>query len=59
VDGVLDVDLIVKEHDSLVASAALYLHCTARTNEEIETNIFQVQASDSLERCEPLPTHDG
>jgi len=59
VDGVLDVDLIVKEHDSLVASAAVYLHCTARTNEEIETNIFQVEASDKLEWCEPLPTHDG
>jgi len=43
-DGILDVNLILEEHDSLVASAAVFLQCTARSNQEIEVSIFRVDA---------------
>jgi hypothetical protein len=56
-DGVLDVDLILKGHDSLVASAAVYLQCTARSNEEIETRIFGVKISDADDWYESFPVH--
>ena len=52
-DGVLDVDLILETHDALIARAALYLQCTARSNQEIETSIFLVKTSDSLEWYAP------
>ena len=58
-DGVLDVDLILEEHDSLVASAALYLQCTAHSNEKIETSIFGIKTSDSNEWYCPSHIDDG
>jgi hypothetical protein len=48
-DGVLDVDLILEDHDVWIASAALYLQCTARSNEDIEKRIFGVKKSDTDE----------
>ena len=58
-DGVLDADLILKEHDALVASAALYLQCTARSNEEIERRIFGVKISDTEEWYESSHRYNG
>jgi hypothetical protein len=58
-DGVLDVDLILEEHDVWIASAALYLQCTARSNEDIEKRIFGVKKSDTDEWYEYFLRDNG